>query len=74
MPQELALYNEFDINETLLYFGLLHNMKRNDTKTRRDFLIEFLDLPPKDRLVKNLRLILNVKISIINIDLFFLFI
>nr|QUF59474.1 ATP-binding cassette transporter Abch-like1 [Brachionus angularis] len=54
MPQEVALYNEFDINETLIYFGLLHNMPRKDTEARRDFLIEFLDLPPKEKLVKNL--------------------
>nr|UOU03363.1 ATP-binding cassette subfamily H-like 1 [Brachionus rubens] len=54
MPQEVALYNDFTINETLIYFGFLHNMKREDVNRRREFLIEFLDLPPKGRLVKNL--------------------
>ncbi|CAF0942665.1 unnamed protein product [Brachionus calyciflorus] len=54
MPQEIALYNEFTINETLVYFGFLHNMKRENVNRRRDFLVEFLDLPSKTRLVKNL--------------------
>ena len=57
MPQETALYNEFNINETLYYFGLIHNMKLAEIRRRRDFLIEFLDLPPKDKEVKNLRFI-----------------
>ncbi|RNA38959.1 ABC transporter G family member 20-like, partial [Brachionus plicatilis] len=54
MPQEVALYNEFNISETLIYFGFLHNMKRKNVTERRDFLIDFLDLPSKNRMVKNL--------------------
>ena len=54
MPQESALYNEFNINETLFYFGLIHKMKLDDIRKRRDFLIDFLDLPPKEKSVKNL--------------------
>lgn len=55
MPQEAALYNEFNINETLFYFGLIHNMKLAEIRKRRDFLVEFLDLPTKVKIVKNLR-------------------
>lgn len=58
MPQEAALYNEFNINETLFYFGLIHNMKLAEIRKRRDFLVEFLDLPTKVKIVKNLRFFL----------------
>ncbi len=54
MPQEIALYNDFSIHETLYYFGLLHNLKSAYFKEREAFVLEFLDLPAKDRLVKNL--------------------
>jgi ABC-type multidrug transport system ATPase subunit len=54
MPQEIALYNEFNIKETLIYFGLLHNMKMNAIKERSGFLIDFLDLPDKNRMIRNL--------------------
>jgi ABC-type Na+ transport system ATPase subunit NatA len=53
--KEIALYNEFTIYETMRYFGLLYNMKMQEIKERNDFLISFLDLPPKERIVKNLR-------------------
>ncbi len=59
MPQEIALYNEFNIHETLHYFGLLHNMKNAEIKARSDFLIEFLDLPNRTRMIKNLRYVSN---------------
>ena len=58
MPQEIALYNEFNINEILNFFGLLHNMKRVDINKRKQFLSEILDLPPMEKLIKNLRLII----------------
>jgi len=54
MPQELALYGEFTIRETLQYFGRIFIMTAEKIKERSDFLIQFLDLPNKWRLVMNL--------------------
>ncbi|XP_072292625.1 ABC transporter G family member 20 isoform X1 [Eucyclogobius newberryi] len=54
MPQDLALYNEFTISDTLTFFGSLHGLTRKETQDRMNFLIDFLDLPPKNRLVRTL--------------------
>lgn len=54
MPQDLALYNEFTISDTLTFFGRLHGLTRKETQARMDFLIDFLDLPQKNSLVRNL--------------------
>ncbi|XP_061546593.1 ABC transporter G family member 23 isoform X2 [Phycodurus eques] len=54
MPQELALYNEFTISDTLTFYGRIHGLTLRETQARMSFLIEFLDLPQKDRLVRNL--------------------
>uniref|UniRef100_A0A673ZKX2 ABC transporter G family member 20-like n=1 Tax=Salmo trutta TaxID=8032 RepID=A0A673ZKX2_SALTR len=45
MPQDLALYNEFSISDTLTFFGRIHGLSATDTQTRMDFLVDFLDLP-----------------------------
>uniref|UniRef100_H3CWT8 ATP-binding cassette, sub-family H, member 1 n=1 Tax=Tetraodon nigroviridis TaxID=99883 RepID=H3CWT8_TETNG len=54
MPQDLALYNEFTISDTLVFFGRIHGLTWKDTQARMDFLIDFLDLPQKNSLVRNL--------------------
>jgi len=54
MPQELALYREFTIRETLQYFGRVFNMTQEKISERADFLMDFLDLPKKWRLIMNL--------------------
>ncbi|XP_019743728.1 ABC transporter G family member 20 isoform X2 [Hippocampus comes] len=54
MPQELALYNEFTIGNTLTFYGRIHGLTLRETQARINFLIEFLDLPQKDRVVRNL--------------------
>ncbi|KAI4812893.1 hypothetical protein KUCAC02_024255 [Chaenocephalus aceratus] len=54
MPQELALYSEFTISDTLSFFGRIHGLTSKETKARTDFLIDFLDLPQKHSLVRNL--------------------
>ncbi|XP_064485038.1 ABC transporter G family member 20-like isoform X3 [Ornithodoros turicata] len=54
MPQELTLYPEFSIVETLTYFGRLFRLENHLIRERTAFLVKFLGLPEKSRLVKNL--------------------
>lgn len=54
-PQDIALYNEFTISNTLWFFGRIHGLSSKETEARMSFLIDFLDLPQKHSLVKNLR-------------------
>ena len=49
MPQELALFGEFNIAETLEYFSRLYGMSRDKFHERMEFLLKFLDLPSKTR-------------------------
>lgn len=52
MSQDLALYGEFTIKETLLYFGHIYGMDRESIRDRTKFLIDFLDLPRNDHLIR----------------------
>ncbi|KAL2083164.1 hypothetical protein ACEWY4_020937 [Coilia grayii] len=54
MPQDLALYSEFTISDTLWFFGRIHGLTSKETQARMEFLIDFLDLPQKNSLVRNL--------------------
>lgn len=54
MPQELALYGEFTIKETLQYFGRIYNLSPKFVKSQMEFLFTLLDLPPGHRFVKTL--------------------
>ena len=54
MPQELALYGEFNIKETLEYFGRLYRLSNEYVHSQREFLFKLLDLPPGHRYVKSL--------------------
>ncbi|KAG7190145.1 hypothetical protein KM043_006275 [Ampulex compressa] len=54
MPQEIALYGEFTIRETMMYFGWIFGMCTEEISERLRFLLQFLDLPSQNRLVKNL--------------------
>ncbi|GLV32370.1 snustorr [Carabus blaptoides fortunei] len=54
MPQEIALYGEFTIKETMMYFGWIFGMDTSEISDRLKFLLNFLDLPSQNRMVKNL--------------------
>jgi ABC-type multidrug transport system ATPase subunit len=54
MPQELALFDEFSITETLIYFARLYGMSHAKFLKRLDFLMEFLDLPSRTRSLCNM--------------------
>nr|QST15012.1 ABCH-like protein [Diaphanosoma celebensis] len=54
MPQELALYGEFTIRETLEYFGRIYRLPHTFVKSQMEFLFKLLDLPPGHRSVKTL--------------------
>ncbi|XP_071625773.1 ABC transporter G family member 23 [Temnothorax longispinosus] len=54
MPQEIALYSEFSIRETFIYFGWCAGMTTEQVDEKLTFLIKFLELPPENRFVKNL--------------------
>ncbi|CRK97747.1 CLUMA_CG011125, isoform A [Clunio marinus] len=54
MPQEIALYGEFTIRETLIYFGWIYGMNTDDVDEKTDFLLKLLQLPNASRFVKNL--------------------
>jgi len=49
MPQELALFGEFNIEETLRYFSRIFGMSEERFQARLDFLFSFLDLPSRTR-------------------------
>ncbi|CAG5014148.1 unnamed protein product [Parnassius apollo] len=54
MPQEVALFGEFSIRETMTYFGWIAGMKSREVDERTDFLIALLQLPNPTKQVKNL--------------------
>uniref|UniRef100_T1J7I5 ABC transporter domain-containing protein n=1 Tax=Strigamia maritima TaxID=126957 RepID=T1J7I5_STRMM len=54
MPQEIALYSEFTIQETLIYFGHVYDMTASEVKKRTNFLLDLLHLPSESAVVKNL--------------------
>lgn len=55
MPQDISIYEDFTIDETLRYFGKINRMRTGDIRKRIEFLLQFLDLPSKKRIVANLR-------------------
>ncbi|XP_055866899.1 ABC transporter G family member 20-like isoform X2 [Biomphalaria glabrata] len=51
MPQEIALFMNFSIHETLNFFGQLHGMTNSAINHRSEFLLNFLNLPDSSRLI-----------------------
>ncbi|KPM08029.1 ABC transporter sub-family A-like protein 11 [Sarcoptes scabiei] len=54
MPQEIGLFDEFTIKETLFFFGRLYRLKKDTIRNRIEFLISFLELPDKNCFVGKL--------------------
>ena len=54
MPQELALLEELTVEQTLTYFGRLHQLNDNLIEEKIEFLIKFLEIPDKKRLITQL--------------------
>lgn len=54
MPQEVALYGEFTIRETLFYFGWINDMSTEDVEEKIDDLLKMLQMPHAESFVKNL--------------------
>ncbi|VVC28742.1 AAA+ ATPase domain,P-loop containing nucleoside triphosphate hydrolase,ABC transporter-like,ABC-2 [Cinara cedri] len=54
MPQELALYKEFSIKETMTYYGRLFGMSHKQIETRTYELLKFLELPNEKSIVSRL--------------------
>ncbi|KAK4878338.1 hypothetical protein RN001_010844 [Aquatica leii] len=54
MPQEIALYKEFSIRETMKYFGWIAGMNTKDIYQKLDFLAKLLMIPDVDAKIKNL--------------------
>ncbi|PAA75845.1 hypothetical protein BOX15_Mlig020348g2 [Macrostomum lignano] len=51
MPQDLALYQDFTVSETMYYFGRIFHMPSQEIDRQTDFLVSLLELPSKRRLI-----------------------
>ncbi len=54
MPQEVALLGEFTVEETVFYFGRIYGMSTEEIIDKYNSLRRLLELPYKDKLVKEL--------------------
>ncbi|XP_018355832.1 PREDICTED: ABC transporter G family member 20-like [Trachymyrmex septentrionalis] len=54
MPQEISLVGEFSVNGALYYFGRINGLDDEEIEARQKFFSDLLQLPPADRLVKNM--------------------
>ncbi|XP_074602603.1 ABC transporter G family member 23-like [Brevipalpus obovatus] len=54
MPQDVSLLLDLTVNEILMYFGNLYFMRSMYLKSRVTSLIDFLEIPDKDRVIANL--------------------
>lgn len=50
----MALYGEFTLRETLIYFGWIAGMTTDEVDTKIEFLLKLLQLPNRNRFVKTL--------------------
>jgi ABC-type multidrug transport system ATPase subunit len=49
MPQKIALYNELTIDETLQYYGYLHQVTKALIYQRVNFLLSLFHLPDENK-------------------------
>ena len=54
LPEDVCLYMEFTIQETLQYFGRLHRLSVASLEKRQTDLLDLLDLPEASRRVSAL--------------------
>ena len=54
MPQETALYGEFNIKETIHYFGRINGLSKPQIEAKMKSLTEFLELPDCTTLIRQL--------------------
>ncbi|XP_018044256.1 PREDICTED: LOW QUALITY PROTEIN: ABC transporter G family member 20-like [Atta colombica] len=54
MPQEISLVGEFSVSGAFYYFGRINGLDDEEIETRQRFFSELLQLPPANRLVKNI--------------------
>jgi ABC-2 type transport system ATP-binding protein len=55
MPQEIALYPDLRVRQTVQFFGGLYGLTKEETAKREEELLSFIDLKPKrDEMVSNL--------------------
>ena len=55
LQQELALFGDFTTKETMYYFGILNKMSYMNISERMHFLLELLELPQSNKLIRKLR-------------------
>jgi len=53
MPQELALYEEFTVTETVKYFGKLYDMSHKQIRAQKEFLVNLLEIPVESRKISS---------------------
>ncbi len=54
MPQEIALFDEFTIEEILIFYGSIHKVAKNEIYQRIEHLIQTLKLPKKESKISEL--------------------
>jgi ABC-type multidrug transport system ATPase subunit len=54
MPQEIALFKEFTVEEMLKIFGSIYKMQKNEINRRIEHFIEIFKLPEKERKISEL--------------------
>jgi ABC-type multidrug transport system ATPase subunit len=54
MPQEIALFNEFTIEEILKFFGTVYKIQKNEMSRRIGHFVQLFNLPEKERKISEL--------------------